>query len=292
MKFGPRRKYGNIFIVALGLFLISNLYADSIPNVPKTKQVGNWRCWAGASESILKYYVPGFNKTQLELASVITPKDEEIPKEDIVRCIELNGKEVNLKAELIKGPLSWTEMKRAADENQPFIILLYWPIAPEYHCNVYAGFITDSTRIKCMDPIAWTGSSFYYPTYQQLINGNPKLSNAYWYYTIRISVDNTALNERSDSQNKSNISIVNTAPFGPKKQCVMFVNNTGDGTCVLDIFNTAGVCLYNTTISPSAPQAVVVIPVSFSSGAYFATCKTEHANGSRSSEITRFYLVR
>jgi hypothetical protein len=292
MRAGHKRQWGNEIVFALGLLLASNLLADSIPNVPITKQVGNWRCWAGASESILKYYVPGFKKTQLELASVITSQDKEIPKEDIVKCIEINGKEADLKAQLITGTLSWAQMKQAAQEKRPFIILLYWPIAPEYHCNVYAGFITDSTRIKCMDPIAWTGSAIYYPTYQQLIKGNPKLSNAYWYYTILISGGNTALDEMSGVQNKKMLSIVNSTPFGQKKNSVTFINNADDGACALDIFNAAGVRLYHTTISSPARQAVASIPFSFSSGAYFVTYRTEHANNSRSSESKSIYFVR
>jgi hypothetical protein len=278
-----------ITIIALCFAVAPNAFADSIPMVPITKQIGAWRCWAGASESILKYYVSGFKKTQLELASVITTQDKEIPMADIVKCIEINGAGADLKAELIKGPLTFAQMKLAAEQRRPFIILLYWPIAPEYHCNVYAGFITDSTRIKCMDPISWTGSSVYYPTYQQLLKGNPKLSNAYWYYTIVLTGgNNTGIKESVNTLKKNDIRSITVSLSCSKTKNQVLFNYRGDGLYILNIFNMLGSRLYQKTINVTLHRSMVTIPNSFSSGSYIITFGPKMASGPAFSEIKKF----
>ncbi|MBN1983139.1 MAG: hypothetical protein JW795_16515, partial [Chitinivibrionales bacterium] len=238
-----RNIVGLVFVVCM--MMASAVFADSIPGIPVTRQQGDWRCWAGASESILKFYIPGFKKSQLEIASVITSKDEEIPKEKIPDCINKNGAEHNVKAQLISKTLSWQEIKKACDDRKPMIILLKWTIAGEYHCNVLAGYIKDSTKIKLMDPIAWTGSAMYYMTWTQLLQGNSKLSNSYWYQTILISggtpVDGLQQPETRDGALR--ILIAGNSP-GRQPASIVMQGWNRDFSAQLALFTMSGACVY------------------------------------------------
>lgn len=176
-----------LYFLVSAMILVSGIeqrcFSDTIPNIPFCRQEQKYWCWAASSQVLLKYYVPGFNKTQREIANTFginngTSNTDTLVKTKIPELIEknsvVNGTQY-LTAELIFRPLTWEEIKVLADNKSPFTIIYHYPSQTSkdmYHCVIYGGYIKDSTRIKIVDPDVLTGKQTYEKTYIQLTTGN------------------------------------------------------------------------------------------------------------------------
>ncbi|MBN1984251.1 MAG: hypothetical protein JW795_22180 [Chitinivibrionales bacterium] len=292
MKTAALRYFVFCFSAYLLLFLPKG-YADTIPGVPITTQNPyNWLCWAAASQSILKYYVPGFNKTILQVASVITSSDEEIPVERIPECINTHGKQANITAQLLNRTLTWAEMKTAAEQKRPFIVLLKW-VPPNYHCNVYAGFLKDSTKIRLMDPLAQSGNSIYSTNFEKLLKGTPgtNFGSLGWYKTIMISGGTSIGNPYSNHMDAAKFRIVGDGLYRPNMPIELLFTPVGNSTQKVRIVNAMGTCFYESIITSLAKEQSLCIDVSLPAGAYIATLAAENNSGKNHIEQKSFIIL-
>jgi hypothetical protein len=183
-----------LFLFAFAMVLASGVdrycFSDTIPGIPFCKQEKKYWCWVASSQTLLKFYVPGFNKTQTQIATTFGPNtgtsaSDTIVKTKIPELIAINSV-VNgvryLTAEYLNHALTWPEMKAMGDNKLPFTIMYHWPSqSPNmYHCVIYAGYINDSTRIKIVDPDMLSGTQTYERSYKQLTG----TSLPSWSYTL------------------------------------------------------------------------------------------------------------
>lgn len=148
-------------------FLSFSVFAEYIQGIPTCKSAkGKW-CWAGACESILKYYDKDLNKSQAEIAKVITTQNRAATLEEIEKCLVENGKDVGLEVTHIPNTLSWEEVKEQSDLKQPFIFYIKWN-SGNYHCEVFAGYDKDESKLKFIDPAH--GGIITYRAYRNSFN--------------------------------------------------------------------------------------------------------------------------
>ncbi len=256
------------FLVTGIIFLISvTICADSIPGVPVLYEKNNNWCWAAATECIVKYYIPDLNKTQKQIASVLTTQNIAPPPEDIVKCLEENGKDVNLQAEMIERPLTWEEIKLEADEERPFIMLIRWN-SGGYHANVNAGYIRDSTKIKWMEPIQKPGRMTY-----RSYKGSLKIGDrGKWErsYTTKIG---TSIKKNTFSGNKNSnfFKIVRNDMQSPGAGITLLFNDHVQRSGTVNIYNASGVCLYRTELRGNTNRLSWTFPNSMATGLYYVS---------------------
>jgi hypothetical protein len=169
-------------------------FSDTIPNIPFFKQEKTYWCWAVTSQILLKFFVPGFNKTQTQIANTFginngTAQKDTLVKTKIPLLIDtnsiVNGKKY-LTTELISRALTWAESKVLSDNNCPFTIIYHYPGSTAkdmYHCVIFGGYTKDSTKIKIVDPDRLSNTDTYVRTYLQLTTGNI-LTTLIWQYTV------------------------------------------------------------------------------------------------------------
>lgn len=187
-----------LYLLTAAMILVSGIqqrcFSDTIPNIPFFKQEKTYWCWAVTSQILLKFFVPGFNKTQTQIANTFgvnngTSQKDTLVKTKIPTLIDTNsivGGIKYLSSELFFRPLTWAESKILADNKCPFTIIYHYPGSTAkdmYHCVVFGGYITDSTKIKIVDPDRLSGTDTYVRTYLQLTTGNI-LTTLIWQYTV------------------------------------------------------------------------------------------------------------
>lgn len=276
--------------ISLGIASILTLtamsaYSDLISGVPKVTQTQSHWCWAAASECITKFWDPSCTKTQAQIASVITTQNEAPDPTLIEKCLEENGKKVGLQVDTLLRPLTWTEIKRECDAKRPFFMLIRWN-SGNYHSNVCAGYVTDSTRIRFMDPSfgSWVDRSYA----QCLVVEN----RGKWERTFLTHLPTTIVPQQhySEETNTNKLKIITTSSRNSHQTITMLFTESIIGH--VKIFNPSGVCVYASNIENVSSQLTWRPAIDLSAGLYIATAEM---NGRTTPQIilsAPFYMVK
>lgn len=241
-------------VLSAGLF-ISQVYADTIPNIKWLKQEKFAWCWAASSHVLLNYLIENFTKTQAQIAATISnntsSSGDTVPREKIPDCIILSSKPTPtsaalLTAKFVNRPLTFTEMKDRAEKKLPFTVMYDFHIHPYYHCVVYGGYLVDSTRIKLVDPDQLRGTKTYINSYKELITGAQ-------YQDVWVA---SILPDKVTSVDEMANYIKNSSEFElflkkqARKHVSIVFNNPDQNSYALNIFNPSGMSVYRATVNP------------------------------------------
>lgn len=283
-----------LLCTALTLILFNNLTssADTIPGIPTVGESPSYMlCWAAAIKSTITYYDPSFaSKTVKDVAAVYTTKDDDAPPDTIAWVIRKNGQKINLQSKWIQGKMTWAQMKAEADAKRPFVFLIRWG-SPDayYHCNVFMGYVGDSTKLYFMDP-GGSGSRIY-RSFEQCIGTNINNKKGYWECSYTTSLPSSVTNEISND-NKIDFNIIYNANQSGGRQVGFVFDKSNNAPSTLKFFDVSGACIYQTDISNTSKHSSVHIPYSFTPGMYYVLYGQENAQGFSILGKNSFYIIK
>lgn len=282
-------------VLSAGLF-ISQVYADTIPNIIWLKQEKFAWCWAASSHVILNYLIQNFSKTQAQIAATISnntsSSGDTVPREKIPECIILSSKPTPtsaplLAAKFVNRPLTFTEMKERVTKKLPFTVMYDYSIHPYYHCVVYAGFLGDSTKNKLIDPDRLRNSAkFYYNSYTEMIKGAPGYKDL-WEASIVVDPA-TSIEESIVSMNKFSADMELFFKKKGSKSFSIVYSNQNENTYTLNIFNARGMSVYHTIINPKVSNEIAPL---LAPGMYTLQTKPINKNACTSVKNKSFIIL-
>lgn len=277
----------------LFLFILfsPDIFADTIPGVPIYVQTKSHWCWAGASEIILKYWNPDMTKTQTQIASVVTTENKAAKEEEIAECVSENGKPFNLECTMIPKTLSWSDMKKEADTNQPFIFFIRWN-SGAYHCEVFAGYVNDSTKLKFIDPNH--GGKITYRSYTNCFNVSCGSNRGKWERTYVTSLATPIeKNAVSPLQNSSTFNIIyDKTPHRSSNWVIFSLNGYSKYPRTLQIYNARGNSVFSVKIERNTSLVPWNNSLVFPSGMYYVTLTESTGQSVQSSKIQVLNFVK
>jgi hypothetical protein len=255
-----------------------NVFSDTLSGAPIVGEDPNYMwCWAAATKSLVTFYDHAFKKTITEVASVYTTQDIAPPTNKIPEIVDKNGVQVNLKSTFKNGKMTWAEMKKEADEKHPFIFVIRWGVNGQYyHCNVFLGYVKDSTKLYFMDP-GGNGSKPY-RSFTQCIGNNIDGSSGIWESSIT-TTQTTAITPFYQEQNNAGFRVVLDKNGALGKRLTLSFDTHGYGSSVLKLYNASGICVYKTEMDIGSRCASIAIPCSFASGMYYTLFALQDAQG-------------
>lgn len=233
------------------LLLSFPIFSDSIPGMRTfAPEKSSW-CWVAVCECLVKYWDPSCTKTQAEIASVLTTQNEVPNPDSLPRCLLENGKQVNLQVEYIKSTIPWSEVKKEADNNRPFLFFIRLNNGG-YHCNAFAGYIGDSTKLRFMEPSEGGSGSFVYRTWASL--SNLPQNKGKWERTIKTSAGTTPVDNFSISLSNDNHAMMLNQILKTGTGVTFLLNNNSQSSRVLRIHNSLGSCIYESSIDETVTR--------------------------------------
>lgn len=231
------------------LTLRSSIFSDSIPGIKTfAPEKSSW-CWVAVCECLVKYWDPSCTKTQADIASVLTTQNIVPEPDSLPRCLIENGKKVNLQVDYIKATIPWKDVKKEADDKRPFLFFIRLN-SGGYHCNAFAGYIGDSTKLKFMEPSEGGSGSFVYRTWTSLFD-LPQ-NKGKWERTIKTNAGTTYINNSSFSNN--NLKIMPNRMLHSGKGVTFMFNGNLQVLRALRIYNALGKCVYESCVDGNVTQ--------------------------------------
>ena len=251
-----------------------SVFSDSIPGLQTFAPEKNGWCWAAVCECLVKYWDPSCTKTQADIAGVLGDQNT-VPDEDsLPYCLEESGKRVNLQVEYIQNTIPWQEVKKQADDKRPFLVLFRLK-SGGYHCNVFAGYIGDSTKLKFMEPSEGGSGSFVYRSWTNSLN-LPQ-NKGTWERTMLTNAGTTPVTNWYHSASNDNLKIVQHRPLHSGSGVTFLFNGGTHDSRVLRIHNSLGKCVYEYSFGGNVTQVSWNDVVS--SGMYYVLYGYKDSNG-------------
>jgi hypothetical protein len=282
-------------IIGIGLLFLfsSGARTDTISGIKGYSQEKDEWCWAGISESIIRYYDKTNTQTQTQIASVLTTGNIAPHTDSLPKVLIVGGKKVGLQVEYVKSSIPWADAKKEADSLQPFWVLISWtanptPSSTNYHSNLFCGYLNDSNHIKMLDPGGSAGSpaSFRIKLWKDISWGS------LWWRTYKTRVDiSTIVSGTSFTQVNNGLRVVRN-PMQTSGGSVTFLfNGNSNASKILGVYNARGSCVYESVIRGNATQASWDYSNRLSSGMYYASLQNTTDNGLQNGKAS-FYLMR
>lgn len=277
-------------------YLPQSVGADTIAGVPICPQTTNWYwCWAASTQSLCKYYDVNFTKTIQEVAAVYTTNPNVCPPEAqlstlLPQIVENNGSAIEMKTTWETGKMTWEEVKKASDENKPFIFVIEW--APNsYHCNVFCGYsATDSNNLCFMDPGSSTKKKWR--TWTQVIGTKTIDNKGTWFGSCVVtSVTVTPITKEFALHKPKQWSFICRPDRNNPSVVSLVFNPFMSGSSVLKIVNATGECIHQSYVMIAAGSSYRV-PVSLPAGLYLATCHPTNATTHALAGQAHFTVVK